>query len=465
MKKNILAGLIILATLAGCQIKEKEIPLKKDYVFQIKNVGMPRDVFLRRFTLTQYYSKADSFPLPYLKKIIRERFLNDYLLIQYAYDKKMNEWPEVKQNFDFYKQTILLQNHPIHFRTLNIPKQKLKAYYEKFRTLYDIELVESLSYDEAAQIRENWLKGDLGNLKDRPKNFFPRYLKMEKIVFGNLLHPELFSVIETLKEGEISKPVFTTNTWALIKVNKIRHLKHLRPFEENKNTALKAGSDYFKFLQVKHYVDSLRNAIQIEVDSSLIPLLAKSFDPKETRLIDQSKIKQSELRKPFIRLGETSYLLKDFIAFFNKKTAINPLPTLSEPDVKAYVTIFIDERLLYNDALKHGLDKKEPVKTILEDKEHRLLLSACLKHEVAKKIDPVTEEEIKQYYLEHKNEYQNTSLDRVERFIRQALHSQKLVKRRDALIQELAQKYPIRYNDALLVQIGQILTKEKNKSK
>lgn len=95
---------------------------------------------------------------------------------------------------------------------------------------------------------------------------------------------------------------------------------------------------------------------------------------------------------------------KVYLEDFNKKWQRIPQQYKYNLTQEKFLDNIVQTELLAQEALKQGADKEKTYKQKLEDLKVELLASAFLEKEMDKKTQ-TTEEEIAQYYKEHKNEY------------------------------------------------------------
>jgi peptidyl-prolyl cis-trans isomerase C len=103
-----------------------------------------------------------------------------------------------------------------------------------------------------------------------------------------------------------------------------------------------------------------------------------------------------------VSIGSTHITVDDF----NERVA--SLPERYREVVKrrkaAYIQELINDTLLYQQALRMGLDRDEDVKKVLEEAKKKILIAKLLENEIESAID-TTEEEIASYYEDNRSRY------------------------------------------------------------
>ena len=102
------------------------------------------------------------------------------------------------------------------------------------------------------------------------------------------------------------------------------------------------------------------------------------------------------------------------------KSRIDRLPAyyqrIIKNNLKRYLDETIMEMLLYEEALRKRLDKDKEVKEILSEARKKILISKLVASEVDEKAK-VSEEEIRKYYDEHKNDFKTPEMWRASHIL------------------------------------------------
>lgn len=86
---------------------------------------------------------------------------------------------------------------------------------------------------------------------------------------------------------------------------------------------------------------------------------------------------------------------------------------------KEFLEEVINDTLLYQEAIRKGLQKDEDTLKVIEEAKKKILIARLLKDEVDDKID-ITEEDILVYYNENKSEYMTPEIMRVSHILVQS---------------------------------------------
>ncbi len=429
---------------------------------QVDDVGLREGVFVRRYMMTGHYGKHEQFNAEILKAFIRDIMEPDYLLVQDAYDHDMDKDEDLQKKLEDYKIGLIASNHPGFGENMTIPDEELQKFYEKKKVRYNVDLVLANSYGMADSIYSQLKTGNKLNL---PKNvpeglFFPQYKHYKDITYGDVLHLDVFPKLIELKEGEISKPVYTSPVWTVIVLNKISKNKELKLFEQEKSRLVREHHVLFKHRRNNQFINDLKEKYRVAIHTEYYPLLIDAYTKDGLfKGIVPSKNAQSDLEKTFLKINDTDISLSRFISIFNQANQLNSMSSLSEADLSQFIDKYIQQYVLYLDALALGVDKDELIMDKLENKEFRLLLSKYLKEKIASKV-VISEAEARQYHADSREKWSG-AFENTEKMIRFELRDKKLHEIRNDMINKLQKKHTVRYNEPLLEDLAILLTEEK----
>lgn len=110
----------------------------------------------------------------------------------------------------------------------------------------------------------------------------------------------------------------------------------------------------------------------------------------------------SAVDKPLVTVADKSITIKDF------KDKLSRLPkhyqAVAEKNKKNLLDDMIVESLFLEDAVRKGVDKDKEVKDILAEARKKIIIAKFVKTEVDDKVK-ISEDEIKAFYEEHKDEF------------------------------------------------------------
>lgn len=459
INKTALKLFLFTILMVGCAKQER---MNNEYVMQIKNVGLRRGVFVRRYKLTSDYGRNESFSSEILKRFIKEILEPNYLFIQDAYNRGFHKESVIQQKIKDYRINLLAGNHPIQFEKMTILKEELRDFYMKKSVKYDIDLVRTNSYSMADSIYKSILSGK--NIEypkqEEPGFSFPQYLQYKDVTYGERLHPDIFSTLIKMKQGEISEPIYTAPIWTIIKLNKKRENKELQSFDSMEKELVIQGQAIFKYERQKQLVNDLREKYQPSTRTELYHPLISAYTFKDNHgWIDKNKLNQSYLTATFVQINDDAISLAHFISSFNQANQFSQLPELTAKDLSHFADDYIAQYLLYLDALEKGVDQNTLIKDQLENKEHRILLTKYLKEEIAQKV-VISDDDARKHYENNRNKWKAKYED-VASLVKNDLKNKLLLEKKNELVNKLRKKYKLRYNETLLIEVAEKLTNEK----
>jgi len=118
--------------------------------------------------------------------------------------------------------------------------------------------------------------------------------------------------------------------------------------------------------------------------------------------------------KPLVTVADKSITIKDF------KDKFSRLPkhyqAVAEKNKKNLLDDMIVESLFLEDALRNGLDKDKEIKDILVEARKKIIIAKFVKTEVDDKVK-VSEDEMKAFYEEHKDEFKTPQMWRASHIL------------------------------------------------
>ncbi len=124
--------------------------------------------------------------------------------------------------------------------------------------------------------------------------------------------------------------------------------------------------------------------------------------------------KASKEDKLLAKVSNKSVTLGEF------KARISKLPSYYQDVVnknkKRYLDEMIMEMLLYEDAVRKGLDKDKEVREVISEARKKILIAKLIKNDVEDKVR-ITEEEIGSFYNENKDKYKTPELWRASHIL------------------------------------------------
>jgi len=451
--------LLFILLVIGCAKQEN---MNNECIMQINNVGLRQGVFVRRYKLTSDFGSHEIFSPEILKKFIQEILEPDYLLIQDAYERKFHEESATKQKIEEYRINLLAGSHPFKYETMTILKQELRDFYQKKSVKYDVDLVLTNSYNMADSIYKSIVAGNEIELpkKEELGSSFPQYLQYKDVTYGERLHPEIFTKLIDMKQGEINEPVFTAPIWTIVRLNKKRETKELPSFENMEKELLTQAQAIFKYEGQKRLITELKEKYKLSIRTEFYqPLISVYVLEENHGWIDKNKLSQSDLTATFLQIKDDAIPLSEFIYSFNQANQNLRFSKLTEQDISHFADVYIAQYLLYLDALEKGVDQDKLIQDQLVNKEHRLLLSQYLKEEIAQKV-VITDADAKKYYEDNRDRWKAKYED-VASNVKGDLKNKRLLEKKNELVNQLKKKYKVRYNEALLKAVAEGLSNEK----
>ncbi|RQW08825.1 peptidyl-prolyl cis-trans isomerase [candidate division KSB1 bacterium] len=461
--KNLLTIALPLLTIFIFLDCAKQEPFDNANVMQINNVGLRRDVFVRRYKMTSAYGQQKSFTPAVLREFIATVLEPDYLLIQNAYDKGMHKDPDIQQKMRDYKINTLANSHPIKSKVLEISSAQLHEFYQKKSFLYDVDLVLTNSWMMTEETHRHIIAGGKIEPPREGREFtFPRLQQYRDLTFGQMtIHPAVLERMEKMQPGEVSDPIYNSGMWTIIALQRKRANRALQPLHTMEKTLLAELQGLLRYRQQIQLLDELKKKYGVEIHSEYYPAIISAHVSRENRgWIDKTKLDDADLQQTLIRVGDEAITVENFITDLNLALQNVQSRQIADKDIQHFADDYANQYLLYLDVVHNDFLLDELVVDRLVNKEHRLLLSHYLKTEIADRV-VISDDDAREYYQKTTDRWQ-ASFDKVSNSVKGELRNQRLQEKRQEIVDALRKKYAVRYNDALLSDLAEQLTAEKS---
>jgi len=446
---------ILLPTILLLWSCQRPTPMSDDYIMQLDSVGLREGVFVRRYQLTADSKSKQHFSASDLQTYIEEKLLPDYLLLQHAHELGMQHEAGFQQKMTDFKISLLAGQHPSKFEKLTILKSDVQKFYQKKSVKYDLLLVQANSFVLADSLYQRMLSGAAFAPARNEAELvgYPRVIQLTDLFYGEKIHPELLPLLDQLKPGEVSQPVYTSPTWSLVKLNRKLTNLPLPAFETVEQNLVMQLEAIQKYQREKELIANLRQKYQIQVAEQHFPALKAAFSRFENAgVILKQKVGMALLAEVMIQVGGEKITVNHFITNFNQANQFVQLTELTDRDLQHFLDDFTIQLLLSLDAAEKGVLGDPYIQDQLENKAHRLLLPEYLKQEIAQKV-VLSDADVRAYYEANRTnwpgEYEKIALN-----VKNDLKNKKMQQMREAQIQRLRQQYAVRYHDIKLKNIA-----------
>ncbi|MBN2464605.1 SurA N-terminal domain-containing protein [candidate division WOR-3 bacterium] len=257
--------------------------------------------------------------------------------------------------------------------------------------------------------------------------------------FEPLLYVEepLRTSVMALQPGQRTEPVRVTGTWQIAQLVEMRPaspgappLEQYRPEFERRLRQLRRRE------MANRYMVELRDRVTYNPEG--LDILCRPVD----------SITEAEKGVAVAYKDESKYVK---VARLLPVAARFPV-TLDSAMKKYAVRRAIEEDLMYEDALRMGLDKSPDIVRQLAGEREKVLYNALFKKEISDQL-VVTDDDVMDYFRQHRDDFPSPDSNRVAGMIRSRL----LTERRDARMQEylagLKAKAKIEINQAALAAV------------
>ncbi len=467
MRITISLFMIFILMLVSC--KKTEIANTDRDLVQVGKLSLDKQVFINRFRLSKNFAEAKSITRDDVVNFIDEYFVKNYLLVNKVIDQGSENEKEIKEDLERLKRRAMTgMNGPLYRKVIpssvEVSEQEIKDLYDKSNYMVKIAYLRVSSKHLADSLYNALQKGaDFGEIARKYSLDIHTYEhggEVRNYIQPGSLDPEFEQAIFSLKEGQISKPIYLSGWYSIVKVIKKKPIEK-KPLEQMR-AQLKQRLQQFKMNQIRNnYIDSLFIKYHVKVNKELFPYIKKAFVPLDR--VGQLKIEaipKDKQQEALVTYDGGKFTLLEFVKTYNSSNAASRVPLRYDDEIENHIKTLIIGHLMYADAVARGLLDDEQFKYIYNRMRIQKLEREALKRLVNDQIK-LTDDELKAYYEQHKQQWNNQDFEKVKRFVRNRLMAQRTKEYKDKLAEELRKEYDVVYNEALITAVVDSLNKMK----
>lgn len=327
-------------------------------------------------------SNAGSLDLKhYLNKLVDDR-----LIIQEARKSGMDKLPEIQQAIDAFilrESVVRLRDEEV-VKKVSVTEEELMDYYKKNYEELTLGIIEMGSEEGINNIWGRLKKGEefeslAKQYSEHPSRERDGQIKIKKGSLTRRLKDAVFS----LKIGEITNVINENGKYYIVKLINRREAP-VREFTNVKESIKKSIRKQKENELSEQYLEELRKKSNIKIDEKLLSSIDLS-----------NKDKYLEDERILVDVNKDILKVKDFISM------VKTTNKLSNEDI---INNWIDRKLVDQEALSRHYERKDDLKNMIKRYEDQLLKNAFIKRIIMPQI-VVTEDALKEYYLNNKNDF------------------------------------------------------------
>lgn len=405
---------LIFALAGNCQEKKEEV---------IATVGEDQityDDYLQQFRNNLSFLEEDTDRVAKAVEMVNQA-IDERILVQEGYRTGLDKDQEIQLLVEGQKTRFLLDEL---YKVKIVEKAKpslseIKAYYNKSQEQLHLRHILVKEKGEADEVYSMLKKGgvDFDTLA-RQKSIDPTAQQnggdLSWVSWGMMVDP-FQEAAWKLRPGQISRPVKTQYGWHIIKLEERKPVESPVPFEQSKESIGQRLDSVKRRQLVDKFLDNLKRKARIKINPKALDLVKtkdqQAMSQDTTRTVKQMgayldsnlfSIDEKNLAFATYKGGQMSvgdFLQRYTVISLGRKPALN-----DEGGLEQFVFQTLMSELLEKEALRLKLDKK---KSLLENlrKLREKMMADKLKNDLLLAQVNITEEEIKAYYDNHKDQF------------------------------------------------------------
>lgn len=344
-----------------------------------------------------------------------DRLINIRLIVEEARNIGLDELPRIQEAVEeFSKKTLrsLLFRRHLDESELELPEEEVEEVYREYVREVRLSSLFFKNKEDADRVAEEVRSGeaDFDSLAEKLKEegLAEGTEKGGDFVKQRDLLPNVAKVVRGLEVGSVSPAVRAGGTdFTVFKLEEVRYPDDPEAREQARQQVMarvrrKALEDYITSLQEKY----------TEIDEQLLESV--DFDAAEpgfdALLSDKRVVATIEGDEPFT-VGDLAAALKEEF-FHGVERAIGKLNEKKMP----LLLETLQKRSLMKEALSLGIDRTEEYQEKVSNYEQGMLFGAFIDKVVAPDVK-LTNEEVEEYYAEHRDDYTTPKMLRLESLV------------------------------------------------
>lgn len=445
---------------------------KNNYVLlQVGPQKLTSHVFKKRFVRSKKFNQNTEFTKTRIKDLLKEIDVNEMLYEAEGYDLNLHKDREIQQKLEFEKKKRLTSSKGPLFKalvpdTFLVTDAEIRAYYE----------------DSKREIRVAHILLDSKSLADSLSRLLAQGASFAELAArfstdtataadGGVIEPyfsrgrmtmDFDSVAFDLAKGEISEPVETIYGFHIIRLLDSRKRQPApAPLNEIKEKLRKRLATTKREEYIQKALHRMHQKYELTVTEAYFDEIASAYrEEMGKKKILKDEIDPELLEQPFIQWQGGGWSVGEFVLEYNARPIYTKSTLKGRKNIKEFCIRMATPELMYQEALRRGLDQSEPYRQEIQLVRDRLVREACKEKLIYSRI-VLTDKEMEIYYQENSEKFEYFSKERSMTLIKNQLVSNKAKALENEVLSDLRAKYNVRFYDRNIKRMAKQLTRLK----
>ena len=469
IKNGLILVLIGLLFFIACK-KEKPTKVRHEWIAQVDSFDLWASRVDHAFEYSKDFKKAKTITEDLLKNYIKHYFLDELYLLAEAKASGLDQLPEFKKILKKRKiEEMTKPNGPLfnsiipdHF---DVSEKQMQTLYQRLPYRLTLQQILATSKSLADSIFDALVKGaDWDELVLKYSNDL--YTANKQGVLSNYLAPGMAApeyeeaAYSLWQVGQISQPVKTDFGYHIIRLMYREKLK-VGSIEEEKARLEQIAQQAARTQFLRDYINSLFQKFHLTLNKNLYPALLKAFERKGIfGYVNPDKIDSEMMQQIFIKHDKDSLTLNDFVEDYNAMKKYDRYRLERPEDIEIMAKRIITKELMYYDGLERGLDKHPKYQDFVRYHFRHELVKIAQKKLIDEAII-INDGEVRDYFKRYRILWKNSKFEDVEPYVRNRLMLEKRKAYRSELLKALREKYPVKFNEAVIKELIEKYNKKK----
>jgi peptidyl-prolyl cis-trans isomerase C len=316
--------------------------------------------------------------------------VDEKLIVQEARRMEVHNDPVINNKTYAYRlreSVTKLYNEEV-LQKATVSESDIAEYYRKYYELLKLGFIEVDNTDTAAEVKEMLGQGlDFADLARKHSTHASSdkggMVKLER----RALSPELDHVVMSLQSGEVSEVTRSGNKYYIIQL--IGRSKAAEEGLEKIRASIEGAVKKKKIKQLgEEYIDYLYNKYPPDIDKELLSSIHLSIEEREQWSGD---------KRALVRVGDSVLTAGDFAIGLTMRSQ-------DEHAKEARIKQWIDRKLVDQEALARNYEQDAEFQNKVDRYTEKLIKKEFIDRYIKPQIR-ISEEELQDYYLQHREDY------------------------------------------------------------
>jgi len=462
-KKYLSFAFLMITLLLSCSKQDE------NWLVKVKDQTVRDDIFMRRYKMSREFGQHPVITPEIVKQFVEKTLLNNLFFQAEGNALKLDQDSTIAEQICQEERRMLTRNNGPLFKAVvpanfTVSEEEIQKAYDWGKEEYNISHILVKSPSLADSIYSALMNGaDFGSMVTRysmDMNTIENGGRIAAWLSWSQLAPASAEAVRNTPTGSCTKPILGGFGYQIMRVDERRpreqpDLEQARAEIEGNLRNQKQG------LFIEEYTAGLFTRFNLVIDSLLFVRISPALaGTKPGVKVDYALITPEDQKKTLVSWKGGQWSVRETLDKYLQMTRGNAYRLTRYEDVADFAKKANLQELMLLDAKERKLDQTEEYKKDFLYARNQLLGQKC-RERLITRVVKVTEQEITDFYENHKSEYNDRPLVELRSTLRSRIYSTKMAELQEKVTSDLRKKYPEKWNEKALKKAAETLNAEK----